>query len=68
MAATASMLNQSSTSSPAARQRGEGRSPEPPCLTTPTGGLTNDGGMTANGSIFFGIDTTTDGACHRVTL
>ena len=30
----------------AARRRGEGQSPEPPCPTALTDGLTNDGGMT----------------------
>jgi hypothetical protein len=38
----------------AVRRRGEGRSPEPPCLTALTHGLTNDGGMTDYLLLFLG--------------
>jgi hypothetical protein len=53
MAATASVLNWSGMSSRATRRRGEGRSPEPSCLTALTDGFTNDGGMAASS---LGID------------
>jgi hypothetical protein len=53
IAATASVLNRSSMWSRAGRRRGEGRSPELPCLTALTDGLTNDGGMTDYLLLFF---------------